>query len=248
MNHSWLLATAYASVCALWWGLSRVLPLWPHVPRPQITNPWRELGIALLAGIGVVLLGQLWVRGIRLRGDGHWGVVAESINQIVIFAPIVAVPIVRRHGWESAWIRGDHVLSRLAVGLGLALLSLFLYSTLEHGAPAWGETVRRVFTPGRTHLAVQVLLEDIAIAVLFVRLASALGTKVAVLSVAGLFAAAHVPSMIATGEVAGEFPGLVRDFGLGILVIGTMSRSADILWIWPVHFSLDITQFLNRAT
>jgi hypothetical protein len=25
-------------------------------------------------------------------------------------------------------------------------------------------------------------------------------------------------------------------------------RSADILWIWPVHYTLDMTQFISRAT
>jgi hypothetical protein len=54
--------------------------------------------------------------------------------------------------------------------------------------------------------------------------------------------------MVTEGAPAAELVGLLRDFGLVVLVLGTLSRSADILWIWPVHYSLDVTQFLSRAT
>lgn len=37
--------------------------------------------------------------------------------------------------------------------------------------------------------------------------------------------------------------GLVRDAVLGVLVLGTLIRSGDILWFWPVHVVLDLTQF-----
>jgi hypothetical protein len=238
---------AYASACALWWGLRQVLPLWPDLPRPQFMHPWREVGIVLVAVIGVVLLGQLWLRGIRLPAEGVWTLAVEPINQIIIFAPVLAVPIIRRQGWASAWIRPDRVLARLAIGLALALFTLFLYSALERGAAPWTETLKGVFAPTRSDVAVQVLLEDVAIAILFVRLSAALGTRAAIVGVAALFAAAHIPTMIASGEITRGFPGLLRDFGLGVLVLSTLWRSADVLWLWPVHFALDMTQFLSRA-
>ena len=48
------------------------------------------------------------------------------------------------------------------------------------------------------------------------------------------------------GVAPSELVGLVRDFGLGVVVLGTAWRSADIAWLWPVHFALDMTQFLSR--
>jgi len=143
----------------------------------------------------------------------------------------------------------DGILVRLAIGLGLALLALMLYSGLERGAPSWAETIRGVYRPAaaQAHLAVHVLLEDLAIAILFVRVAAAIGPRAAILSVAALFAAGHVPSMLASGAVAAECVGLLRDFGLAVLVLGTAWRGADIAWLWPVHYSLDMTQFLSRA-
>ena len=247
MTHTWLLAVGYAAACLLWWGLNRALPLWPVVERPQFAHPWREVGIVLLAAVAVVGLGQLWVQGIRLPARGPAAPLVESVNQVIIFAPVLAVPILRRHGWASAWIRLDSLIARVALGIAVALVTLLLYSTLEAGALSWPEAARGVYTPARAHLAVQVLLEDIAIAILFVRLAAALGPRGAILGVAALFAAGHIPTLIALGAPPSEFAGLLRDFGLGVLVLGTLSRSADIAWFWPVHYTLDMTQYLSRT-
>jgi len=30
-----------------------------------------------------------------------------------------------------------------------------------------------------------------------------------------------------------------------LIVLGTAWRSADIAWLWPVHYALDMTQFLG---
>jgi hypothetical protein len=247
MDHSLVLVIAYAAACAAWWGLSRALPLWPARPDPSFPHPWRELGLALAAVVGVLLIGQLYARGIRLEASGIWRPVTESVNQMLIFLPIVALPVVRRHGWASAWIRHDELPLRLLVGVSVALFALAIYSTLERDAPSWVTTIREVFRPGRAHFAVQVLLEDLGIAILFVRLAAALGARRAVIGVAMLFALGHVPSMLTTGALASEFVGLVRDFGLGILVVGTVRRAADIAWLWPVHYALDMTQYVARA-
>lgn len=248
MSHSWLLAIAYAATCAMWWGLSGLIPLWRDAQRPHFAHPWREVGIVLLALVGTLLLGQLWVRGIRLNMPGRWAPLGESINQIIIFAPVVGVPILRRQGLASAWIRVDRIAVRLAIGFALALVALLLYSTLERGAASWPDAVSGVFAPSRAHVAVQVLLEDVAIAILFVRLAAAMRPRPAILIVAALFAAAHIPSMIARGDTTAELAALLRDAGLAVLVVGTAWRSADIAWVWPVHYALDMTQFLGRAT
>ena len=248
MSHSWLLATAYTATCAIWWGLSRLIPLWRDAQRPQFAHPWREVAIVVLAVVGTLLLGQLWMRGIRVNLTGPWTPVGESINQIIIFAPVIAVPILRRQGWASAWIRLDRIAVRLAIGLALALLALLLYSMLERGAVSWPDAVREVFAPSRAPVAVQVLLEDVAIAILFVRLATAMRPRAALLIVAALFAAAHIPSMIARGDTTAELVALLRDAGLAVVVVGSAWRSADIAWVWPIHYAMDITQFLGRAS
>jgi hypothetical protein len=198
-----------------------------------------------LGVVGTLLLGQLWSRGIRLEFGGGAGPIAEALNQTIIFAPILVVPLLRRDGWASAWIRWHAFLPRVTIGLAFALVVLFLYSRLEAGAPSYPATLRGVFAPSHAHLAVQVLLEDVAIAIAFVRLAAAAGPRRAVVGVAVLFAAAHIPAMLAQGASASELAGLVRDSCLGVVVVWTAWRSADIAWLWPVHYSMDMTQFLS---
>ena len=80
-------------------------------------------------------------------------------------------------------------------------------------------------------------------AILLVRLAAAIGTRPAVVAAASLFAAGHIPSMLARGASLTELAALVRDVTLGLVVLGTVLRSRDILWFWPVHVTMDLTQF-----
>jgi uncharacterized membrane protein len=247
LTHSLFLAVGYSVACALWWATSRVVPLWRNPPRPTFTKPWRDVMWVLLGIVGTLALGQLWSAGIKLQAEGAMGSLAESVNQIVIFAPIMLVPILRKDGWASAWIQPHALLLRVLIGVAFALVALFLFSQLEAGAPSYGDTLRGVFAPSKAHLAVQVLLEDLAIAILFVRLAAAVGERKAIVAVAVLFAAAHIPAMLSQGASASELIGLVRDFGLGVIVLGTAWRSADIMWLWPVHFALDMTQFLGGS-
>ena len=63
---------------------------------------------------------------------------------------------------------------------------------LEAGAGSFLETIKAVFRFRNTHIAVQVLMEDIAIAILFVRVAAVLQPLWAILLVAALFAAVPV--------------------------------------------------------
>jgi len=104
-----------------------------------------------------------------------------------------------------------------------------------------------VFLPPRVPIAVQVLFEELSIAILFVRLAAALGSRYAMLLVAVLFAAGHIPALTTNGVTVQELLGVLRDAGLGLLVIGTLARSGDVAWFFPVHYALDMTQFIGRG-
>jgi hypothetical protein len=89
----------------------------------------------------------------------------------------------------------------------------------------------------------QVFLEDLAVAILFVRLAGAIGNRWATGVVACLFAAGHIPALVSQGVSSFELLGLLRDVGLGVMVILVLQRSRDVLWFWCIHFCLDMTQF-----
>lgn len=217
--------------------------LWPAGPATAFEHPWREFGIALAGAVGVVAIGALWSAGIRLPERGALGPLLGSVNQILIFTPILLVPAVRRHPWTTAWLPRGRIATRLLVGVALAALALTAYALLREGADAPSEILGRILRYEHVDEMVQVFLEDLAIAVLVVRLASAIGNRRATAAVAVLFAAGHIPAMISEGADSFELVGLVRDAGLAAAAILVLQRSRDIVWFWCIHLCLDLTQF-----
>src|SRR5262249_42376954 len=143
----------------------------------------------------------------------------EAANQFLIFSPFLALLLLRRQGPRTAWVRTDRLWARLLVGLGLAALSILAFTLVRQGSDPWWEVYPRVYQPGNVGLAVQVLGEDLAIAILFVRFQAAIGLRGTIVLVAALFAAAHVPAMVAQGASLGELSSLVLDAGLGVVVL-----------------------------
>ena len=227
------------------WLLASHLPgeVWPRIPVQTFDRPWKEFGIAVAGALGILAVGQLWIRGIRLPEEGSLGPVLGSLNQLLIFSPILAVVLIRRQSWSTAWLPRGKVVARVLIGLLLACLAVGSYSVLRADADASWVLLSRIWRYENVDEMVQVFLEDITIAILFVRLASAIGSKGATVVVACLFAVGHIPAMMSQGATWFELVALLRDAGLGVAVILTLQRSCDILWFWCVHFCLDMTQF-----
>lgn len=217
--------------------------LWPREPAERFARPWTELGIALVGAVGILAVGQLWSRGIRLPERGAFGPVFGAVNQVLIFAPILAVVVIRRQSWTTAWLPRRRIASRLLVGIVLASLAVTAYSLSRAEADAPWILLGRIWRYEHFDKMVQVFLEDLTIAILFVRLAGAIGSRSATVLVACLFAAGHVPAMVSQGASWSELGGLVRDAGLGVAVILVLQRSRDVVWFWCIHFCLDMTQF-----
>src|SRR4051794_1798872 len=105
MSHTFTLVVAYSIICALWWGLTLVTPLWPRTYRATFARPWVEVSFAFGAVLVVLILGQLWAHGIRLNSSAPWKTMTEAVNQFLIFCPIVLLPLLRKQGLASAWIQ-----------------------------------------------------------------------------------------------------------------------------------------------
>jgi hypothetical protein len=148
----------------------------------------------------------------------------------------------RHQGLETAWLPRRGVLARIGIGLGLAWLGLLAYALARPGLGAWPRLVAEVYAPSHVSHLVQVLLEDVGIAIVFVRLRGALGRWTLVV-VAALFAAAHVPGMLAAGADMSALWHLAGDVVLGVLALALLQRLRDVWWFWMVHFALDMTQF-----
>jgi hypothetical protein len=242
------LVLSYLVALGGWLLADRLLRgVWPHDSVHAFSRPWKEFGIALLGTLGILVLGQLWTRGIRLPEEGSSGPVLASLNQVLIFSPVLVVVVARRQPWSTAWLPRGKFATRLLVGLLLASAAVTTYSLLRADSAAPWVLLGRIWRYPNLDEMVQVLLEDITIAILFVRLAGAVGMRWATVVVASLFAAGHIPAMVAQGATGLELAGLLRDAGLGVAVILVLQRSRDILWFWCVHFCLDMTQFTRSA-
>ncbi len=242
--HHYALLGGYGTAVVAWLVVARVFPnLWPRQDAIAFVRPWREVAWALLAVLGVLAVGQLYVRHWLLTASGPLAPFVEAGNQLLIFAPILAVPFLRRQGFRSAWMPIDRLWARLLVGLALAALAILTFTSVRKGSESWLEIYPRVYHPKNIGLSVQVLFEDVGIAILFVRFRAAMGLRGTIVLVACLFAASHIPAMIAGGAPVRELDGLVLDAGLGVIVLFIAQRSADVWWLWCVHFAMDMMQF-----
>lgn len=237
MTHAGLLA-GYAAALGAWLLAARLFPwLEPGDPPPRFDRPWREAGYALIAAACVVLIGLVYSRGWLLARGARQHPVFDAIDQVIIYAPMPLLVLLRRHGAGTAWLPRDRIPARIGIGLAIAQVALLTCALVR------GSGVPNVYSPGNLSYLVQVLLEDVSIAVLFARLSSAISPRGALVLVAVLFAGAHVPGMIAAGVTAAGLLPLAGDALLGVLVLSVLQRSRDVWWFWMVHFALDMTQF-----
>jgi hypothetical protein len=242
--HHYALLMGYGVAVGGWLLVARLFPtLWPRRDEVTFPSPWREVAWACLGALGVIAIGQLYVRHWLFPTEGPLAALIEAGNQLLIFSPILAVPLLRRHECRTAWLPVDRIWARLLVGLSLAALAILAFTLVREGSGNWLEVYTHVYQPKNVGLAVQVLCEDLAIAILFVRFQAAIGLRGTIILVASLFAAAHIPSMVARGTSLGELAGLVLDAGLGVVVLFIAQRSADVWWLWCVHYAMDMMQF-----
>ena len=244
LSHHYALLIAYSVTMLCWDRVAhRVSNLWPTPTPVSFAHPWREVGFFAIALVLVLGIGQLFVHTWLLPSHGPIAPLVDAVNQLIIFAPIVVLPLVRRQGWDSAWLPSRRVWARILAGLVLSLIAILVFTSVRSGSAPWLDVLQQVYHPKNFGNLVQVLCEDVAIAILFVRVRAALGLGRTILAVAVLFAAAHIPALITSGASLGELSGLGLDAGLGVLVLFYLQKSGDVWWFWWVHFAMDMMQF-----
>jgi hypothetical protein len=242
--HHQALLVGYTVALLGWLGTWRAYPtLWPARPTPSFSHPWRELAWALLMVVATIALGQCYSLGYRLAVSGPLAPLVDAFDQLIIFSPFLLLPVIRRQGPETAWLPTDRVWQRLLVGMALALLAVLAFTLVRTGSDPWLTVMSRVYRPKNVSMAVQVFLEDFAIAILFTRFQAVLGARLSIPAVALLFAIAHLPTLLAEGATSGQVLSLLLDAALAALVLIVLRRSQDIWWFWCVHFAMDMTQF-----
>ncbi|MCI0487254.1 MAG: hypothetical protein L0229_11715 [Blastocatellia bacterium] len=244
VSHYHALLIGYGVAMISWLAIARIFPnLWPRQNAQSFSHPWREVAWALLALLAVLAIGQLYTRGWLLPASGTFKPIIDAFNQVLIFSPLLLLLLFRRQSLKTAWLPADRIWVRLLIGLAIALIAILVFSLARTGSDSWVAILPRVYHPKNISHLVQVLLEDIAIAILFVRFRSALGLRVTIVLVAVLFAAGHIPALLAGGATLNEMSSLFLDAGLGVGVLTVLQRSADVWWFWCVHFAMDMMQF-----
>jgi len=239
LGHDLGLLVGYGVALAAWLGLARLLPrLWPVQEAPRFERPWVELWWVLGAIPVTLLLAWLHARGLMLIAPGLMGAVAGAVEQVIVFAPVLAVPRLRGQGGATAWLPGQRILLRIAIGVLLSELAL-LGHRAPHGIDAWLETSRAVYDPENLPYLAQSLCQDLAFAILFVRLRAVMGRGWTVALMAAGFALAQLPGPALDAE---GIIGLVIDGSLGALVILAFERSSDVWWFCWVHFAMDMVR------
>ncbi|MFN0137953.1 MAG: hypothetical protein ACKVS9_17760 [Phycisphaerae bacterium] len=246
MTHHAALFCSYGTALVAWFLIGRLRPgLWPASDAPRFGRPWKEVAAALIAGVAVIGMGQLYQRGIRLPSAGPVGFLTESINQLFIFAPILLLPALRRQPYTTAWLPRTRLPERIGCGLGMALIALLVFSTTRTQAAAPWQILAALASVEHVPHLMQVFFEDVAIAILAVRLAAALprGEWTVPALVGVLFAAGHVPAIISGGASVAQVALLLPDALLGFLVVAVLLRARDVWWFACVHWALDMMQF-----
>jgi hypothetical protein len=174
-------------------------------------------------------------------------VLSEALNQAVIFSPFLLLVVARRQPFSTAWLSAPQLPERIAAGAVLALAAIGTFVLIRRPPEGLGAVLGNVYHPKNAGYAVQIFLEDVAIAVVFVRFRAAVGPRwflIVLVTVAVLFSASHYPSKLAEGEsFLAATRDVVIDAALVAAVIVVLQRSKDIVWFWFLHCAMDMMQF-----
>ena len=241
-EHYLALMPTYAIVALLWFLIYKFFGKpWQGQKEIRFSKPWLELIFAFLAVVIILIIGQLYQNDLLIPNENNHFI--DAINQIIIFSPTIALVALRKQSSETIWLPKSKIPLRLSIGLFLALISVLTYWIIRKDSASLPSLLVNIYQPKNISHLVQVFMEDITIALLFVRLSAWIGRKWSILLVSILFAAGHIPALISNGYSINELSSLLLDVGIGIAILSAVSKSKDVWWFFIVHFTLDMTQF-----
>jgi hypothetical protein len=249
LNYYFILTCSYAVSMLVWWLISAQYKTIFIFENKELRRPWLQIGGIILVSVATILIGRLYVAGYLVPNLTIGSLDAGAcLNQLIIYSPFPAFIVITKQSIASAWFPKRNWGLRAGVGFLLGVLSVFIFNLLG-GEKDLGLVLRNVYHLKNTPHLIQVFMEDFAIALLLSRLSAALGAKyfvVALASVGILFSLGHVPANLEAGMKVYEIifnrtidAALVT--GVGILLY----RSKDFLWLWPIHFAMDMMQYYS---
>jgi hypothetical protein len=236
-------AAAYLAVCGLWLLYDGRFKLAASEgPPDQTDHPYWDLLLVFAAAGGIFLLGSVYRAGWLLpAGPSAAGRIGWLLDNCVIFAPIAMVLAARRQSPRTIFLSSTRLPEKLLLGLVLGVVAISIYSGLRrelHLVPGY---LTAAVEPDNLVDFFPVFLEGVALAFAYVRLRWVVGAPAAILIPSLLFAAAHVPGSIESGDGAGHIAAFfVFNTALPAAVLWTVARSRDVVWLGLVHYLMDI--------
>ena len=242
-EHYLALIIAYVAAAGLWFGGRRLFfrSFFAVYVNFEFKKPWLEFVYGIIAVVAILGIGQLYLAELLIPNNGNNYI--DALNQFLIFSPTLALLFVRKQPIETIWLPRSKILLRMALGFAIAICSLGVYWLFRKNAVGFGSILTNTYHPQNISHLVQVFMEDITIALLFVRLSSWIGNNWSIGIIAFLFAAGHIPSMLAIGVATNELLSLFLDTFIGIIILTALSKSRDVWWFFMLHFAMDMTQF-----
>ncbi len=243
MNEHYISLMAAYGTGVLLWFLSYYIfkSIWKDHKTITFQKPWLEFIFSILVVVAIIGIGQLYLRDLLIPNDGNK--IIDALNQFLIFSPTLLLVVIRKQPIVTIWLPNSKVLFRLIIGLVIAVCSLIVYWLIRKNSLSFESLITNTFHPKNISHLVQVFMEDITIALIFVRLSALIGNQRTIAVVAILFAAGHIPSLLSSGFAVSELGSLFLDAFIGVLVLSAVSKSRDVWWFFILHFALDMTQF-----
>lgn len=227
------LVLAYLSACLVWVIATRLRPkLWPPAPGLSTDRRWLDLGLAGAALLCIFGLNQAHQAGYLLHpGGSAIAPLSVALNQLIVVSPIALVLAVRGQGPETVFLQAAGLPVKLIVALVLGLIATVMYLWMAGRLSDLPSTLLSAVSPRSLERGLQVFVECVAVAFLFVRVRWSFGLAAALLVPSMLYAVVQLPRQF---EAHLPFPEIAVYFALNTLVpaaiLYVVQLSADIIW------------------
>ena len=128
------LTVAYGTICGLWFLLSGTSLSWPIPPIQNPSKRWVDLGIAMVASIGILALGQLYSAGYFLSQTNNaiLNLFIWPLNNVLIFSPIFLALVIRKQGPNTIFISRQALPKKLLFGISSSFvgIAMFLFANI----------------------------------------------------------------------------------------------------------------------
>ncbi|RIV87824.1 hypothetical protein [Aurantiacibacter zhengii] len=232
--------TAYGAVAVLAWLAALLYPrLIPATAPTFVDHRWKTAGLFALATAGMATLSFMAGRGFLVTGDSA---AVAVLNQIVIFAPVIAYALYCRTP-ALVLVPRKNTARSLAIGLGIAILGLTaFYSSIGRwdDLPLLGSTV---LSGEAISIAARSLLRCLFVGAFLALVAEGWSKRTALLLPGLAIALLQLPALFEDGFSAGWLGLLVAHVVLVAGLLSAILATRNIVWFWPVLAVLNMMQF-----